>query len=155
VSGQYAISVETTFQDLEYDDAPVVRIVESTLKAEGCADAAIDVILVDDEYLRELKREYFAINAFTDVIAFRLNPYEESVVDGEIYISLHRAVGQAKQYDTTADMEILRLAAHGTLHLLGYEDETPEQKHRMTAMEDEQLRAFQEPMIITGLPSDE
>lgn len=155
MSGSFTVSLETNIQDLDYDESPVVRAVESTLDSEGCTEAAIAVILVDDEYLRELKREYFGIDAYTDVIAFRLNPYEESLVEGEIYISLHRAIEQAEHYTTTADLEILRLAVHGTLHLLGYEDETPEKKKLMSAMEDTQLQMFREPMVITGLPADD
>ncbi|MEJ2052122.1 MAG: rRNA maturation RNase YbeY, partial [Calditrichota bacterium] len=81
--------------------------------------------------------------------------YEESLVEGEIYISLHMAIEQAEHYTTTADLEILRLAVHGTLHLLGYEDETPEKKKLMSAMEDTQLQMFREPMVITGLPADD
>lgn len=155
MTGRFAISVETNIPDLEYDDAPLVEVVTSTLHSEGCPGATIDVILVDDEYLRELKREYFGIDAFTDVIAFRLNPYEQPEIEGEIYISLYRAVAQAEQYNITADLEILRLAAHGTLHLMGYEDDTPEQKQHMTARENEQLRAFREPVVVTGLPADD
>ena len=155
MSGHYVIAVETNIPDLEYDDTPLAKIVASTLESEGRTRASIDVILVDDEYLRELKREYFGIDAFTDVIAFRLNPYEAPEIEGEIYISLHRAIAQAEQYDITADMELLRLASHGTLHLMGYEDDIPEQKQRMTAKEDKQLRAFREPLVITGLPADE
>ncbi len=110
------------------------------------------MILVDDEYLRELKKAYFGEDVYTDVISFRLNPEGEARVEGEVYISLHRAVEQAAEYNTTGDMEILRLATHGTFHLLGYEDTTEEQKRIMTAKEDFQLEQFEEPLIVTKLP---
>lgn len=155
MSVQYSIAVETNFQHLEYKEEPVKQIVQSTLKAEKCPGADIDIILVDDEYLRELKYEYFDEDAYTDVIAFRLNPYEEEMVEGEIYISLHRAVEQALDYDTTADMELLRLTVHGTLHLLGYEDATPETKKVMTKKEDRQLRQIVDPLIVTKIPEEQ
>lgn len=148
----YFVAVETNFEGLEYDEAPLVQAVQSTLRAEDCPEAEIDVILVDDEYLRELKLEFFGIDRYTDAIAFRLNAYEDSRVEGEIYISLHRAVEQAQEYDVTADTEMLRLAIHGTLHLLGYEDEMPEQKQRMTAREDRYLADFVDPLIVQKLP---
>ncbi len=148
----YSVSIETNFTGLEYDEKPLLQAVYSTLRSEVCSEAEIDIILVDDEYLRELKHEYFGMDMYTDVIAFRLNPYEEGRVEGEIYISLHRAAEQAEEYGVTADLELLRLAVHGTYHLLGYEDDTPEKKNVMTSMEDQQLADFHEPLIIQKLP---
>jgi len=148
----YSVSVETNFAGLEYDEEPLLRAVYGALRSENCSEAEIDIILVDDDYLRELKHEYFGMDMYTDVIAFRLNPYEEGRVEGEIYISLHRAAEQAEEYGVTADVELLRLAIHGTYHLLGYEDDTPEKKQAMTTKEDERLADFQEPLIIQKLP---
>lgn len=146
------VGVETNFQGLEYDETLIVQAVNTTLQSEGCPEAQIDVILVDDEYLRELKNEFFGQDVYTDVIAFRLNPYGEDRVEGEVYISLHRAAEQAMEYEVTADMEILRLAIHGTLHLLGYEDDTTEKQQIMSSKEDHILAQFQEPLIIQNLP---
>jgi len=148
----YEVSVETNIEGLEYDDTPILKAVYSTLKAGDCTEAELAVILVDDEYLRELKREFFDQDMYTDVIAFRLNPYEENRVEGEVYISLHRAAEQAVEYDVTADLEVLRLAVHGTLHLLGYEDDTERKQQEMTAREDVQLAQFDEPLIVKTLP---
>ena len=150
----YSVTVSTSFRDLEYNEEPVVQIVQSTLELEQCPGASIDIILVDDEYLRELKYEYFNEDAYTDVIAFRLNPYEEALVEGEIYISLHRAVEQAMEYDITADLELLRLAVHGTLHLLGYEDATDQTRTAMTQKEDRQLAQVGDPLIVTKIPEE-
>ncbi|MBS1271075.1 MAG: Endoribonuclease YbeY [Candidatus Marinimicrobia bacterium] len=148
----YAVSVETNFEGLDYDETPIRKAVHSTLKSENCSEAEIDVILVDDESLRELKREFFDQDVYTDVISFRLNPYEEDRVEGEIYISLHRAAEQAVEYGVTADLEVLRLAVHGALHLLGYEDDTESKKQEMTSLEDAQLAQFDEPLIVKTLP---
>ncbi|MCF7805698.1 MAG: rRNA maturation RNase YbeY [Candidatus Marinimicrobia bacterium] len=148
----HRIRIETNLEGLEYDETPVLKAVRSVLDAEQCTEAEIDIILVDDEYLRELKHEFFGQDVYTDVIAFRLNSYEESKVEGEVYISLHRAAEQAMEYDVTADMEILRLAIHGILHLLGYEDDTDEKKAIMTSKEDRHLASFDEPLIVQHLP---
>lgn len=148
----YRITVETNIEGLEYIDRPLVQAVSTTLESEKCPEADIDIILVDDEYLRELKKEYFGIDRYTDVIAFRINPYEEPIVEGEVYISLHRAAEQAMEHEITADLELLRLAIHGSLHLLGYEDDTPEKKQVMTSKEDRQLARYSDPFIVRKLP---
>jgi len=151
----FSIDVATNIPALEFEDTLLVRAVQSVLESEGRREAEITVVLVDDDYLRELKKEYFQIDMYTDVIAFRLNPYEENLVEGEIYISVHRAVEQSADYNTTADTELLRLAIHGTLHLLGYEDEEPDQKAEMTRLENQHLKQFHEPLIVQALPVED
>ena len=144
----------TNYEGVLYDDAPLVKAVESVLNAENCPEAEVDLILVDDEFLRELKFEYFNQDVYTDVISFRLNPESEDRAEGEIYISLDRAAEQALEYDVTADMEILRLAIHGTLHLLGYEDDTEEKKALMSSLENRRLEQFSAPTVIQSITEE-
>ncbi|MBD3273729.1 MAG: rRNA maturation RNase YbeY [Candidatus Marinimicrobia bacterium] len=150
----FSISVATNYEGVLYDDAPLQQAVKSVLQDENCPEAEVDLILVDDEFLRELKFEYFNQDVYTDVISFRLNPESEARAEGEIYISLDRAAEQALEYDVTADIEILRLAIHGTLHLLGYEDDTDEKKAHMSAIENRHLEQFSEPTVIQSIPEE-
>ena len=82
-----------------------------------------------------MKKDFFKKNQFTDVIAFRLNSYEEKEIEGEIYISLPRAKENAKIYEEPYEKEVARLIIHGCLHLLGYSDETKNEKQIMTNLE--------------------
>ena len=70
------------------------------------------------------------------MIAFRLNDESESWVEGEIYISLHRAKENSQKFEEPFPKEIVRLIIHGSLHLIGYTDDTSESKQKMTEMED-------------------
>ncbi len=148
----YSVGVATNMEGLEYDDDPLIRAVVSTLRTEQVPEAEVDVILVDNEFLRELKYEFFGEDRYTDVIAFRLNAEKEDRVEGEMYISVEQAAEQALEYEVTADMELLRLAVHGTLHLTGYTDDTPDAKRVMTEKEDIQLQAFSEPLVVREVP---
>jgi len=49
---------------------------------------------------------------------------------------LDKAVLQAKEYGVTLSNEILRLAAHGFLHILGYDDDTVRKRNRMLKLGD-------------------
>lgn len=109
------------------------------LNAGGIAGAEITLIFTDDEYLRELKAEYFKVDQYTDVIAFRLDESEDELFEGEIYISLPRARENAQLFSEPFPREIARLIIHGTLHLLGWSDDTPEGKKAMTVRENEGL----------------
>ena len=83
----------------------------------------------------KIKKKFFKKNHLTDVIAFRLNSYEEKKVEGEVYISLQRAKENAKKYKEPYKREVGRLIIHGCLHLLGYLDETKKQKQIMDNLE--------------------
>jgi probable rRNA maturation factor len=73
----------------------------------------IDVILISDKEMTKLNKRWFNKNASTDCIAFD---------EGEIYISIDRAKKQARDRGIKAAEECLRLAVHGMVHIIGYDD---------------------------------
>ena len=64
-------------------------------------------------------------------------------MEGEVYISADTARNQAVEFGVTLTEEILRLAAHGALHLAGYNDATPEEKKIMSTLETKYMHAGQ------------
>ena len=114
----------------------VQLLVESVFVHKAIKDAELSYIFCNDDFLSKLKKDFFKKNQFTDVIAFRLNSYEENKIEGEIYISLPRAKENAKIYEQPYEKEVARLIIHGCLHLLGYLDETKNEKQIMTNLED-------------------
>lgn len=114
-------------------------ILENVIVSEGSKSDEISIILGGDELLNGLKKEYFNKDHFTDVIAFRLNEYEEPNVEGEIYISLPRAKENSESFEEPFDKEVCRLIIHGGLHLLNFHDKTEEEKTLMTQKENEYL----------------
>ena len=113
----------------------LLKILEKVLSINKIKNAELSYIFGDDQLLLELKNKFFKENHFTDVIAFRLNNYEELKVEGEVYISLPRAKENAKKYKEPYNREVGRLIIHGCLHLLGYLDETKKQKQVMDSLE--------------------
>ena len=103
---------------------------------EGIYEADLSFVFGNDKLLNNLKKQFFQKDHFTDVIAFRLNDYEEENIEGEVYISLPRAKANAKNFNQPYNKEIARLIIHGSLHLLGYNDSTKKDKTKMTKKED-------------------
>ncbi|MGE5591968.1 MAG: rRNA maturation RNase YbeY [Bacillota bacterium] len=112
------------------------QAVESVLEREGHARVQVDVTLVDDGTIHGLNRQYRGVDRPTDVLSFALQEEtgeeEPPVADGpedlllgDVVISLPRAVRQAQEYGHGLEREACFLAVHGTLHLLGYDHETP------------------------------
>lgn len=134
-----AISVETS------DNEPpplakelIERLINTTLQGESTEDGALQVVFLNDDELHELKRRFFSEDVYTDVIAFNLNEHDEQL-EGEIYISAARALENSRQFNQTHEQELCRLVVHGTLHLLGYDDQTDDDKAIMTGFEDKYL----------------
>ena len=97
--------------------------------------ATISIILSNDEKLLQLNKQYFQQDILTDVITFNLEK-KGNPVEGEIYISLNRVSENATKYKEDIERELKRVIIHGCLHLLGYEDQTSQEKKQMTHLED-------------------
>ena len=113
----------------------IKALVENIFSENNIMDAEISYVFCDDIHLSNLKKKFFQQNHLTDVIAFRLNNYEEQKVEGEIYISLPRAKENAQIYEEPYGREVARLIIHGCLHLIGYLDKTKSQKKIMNEHE--------------------
>ena len=110
---------------------------EETLRqAAGPQEADLTIVLTDDDALQKLNLEFMGIDAPTDVLSFPadlIDPDSGQRYLGDILISVPRAVAQAPENQQTVQAEILLLAVHGVLHLLGYDHAEPEEKEAMWA----------------------
>jgi len=86
-----------------------------------------------------LHAEYFDDPSETDVITF---PLPGPALCGEIYVCIDVAHDQAKRYGASIDEELSRLALHGILHLLGFDDLQPKARRRMRDLERRFLQRF-------------
>ena len=128
-------------QKVESPNVKISReIISWVLKGEGKTVADILVIYTIDQILSDLKKNFFNKDHLTDVIAFRMNAYEEVKVEGEIYISIPRVKINAREYGQSFSKELARIIIHGSLHLLNYDDATSNEKIRMTEKEDYYLK---------------
>ncbi|GHV01371.1 endoribonuclease YbeY [Campylobacterota bacterium] len=103
--------------EFDFDIAPLERI------AAGLSEREIELILVGDEEICELNRDYRSLNEPTDVLSFPIDDFAHAPL-GSIVISVETAARQAAQFGHTAHEEIAVLFLHGVLHLLGYDHET-------------------------------
>lgn len=110
----------------------------------------VDITIVDDEEIHTLNREYRNVDRPTDVLSFALDEGEEDepeLIDGpeehllgDIIISAETAQRQGEEFGHGLEREIVYLAVHGLLHLLGYDHMTDEDKKIMRVKEEEALR---------------
>ena len=119
-----------------------ILLIRHVLKGEKCSRAEINVIFNDDKEMRKLNTAYLGHRYATDVISFSLDESKQSFVSGEVYVNIDQASRQAQQYNVSLRNELGRLAVHGVLHLLGYDDSSKQKKEIMTHLENRYLQYF-------------
>ena len=135
------ITVQLEYDDTEKPDIDenwVRSVCENILMDSNQDEASITFIFSNDDKLRKLKKEYFGEDVFTDTISFNLEE-ESDPIEGEVYISLERVSENAHIFKQDFITEYKRVIIHGCLHLLGYNDELPEDKTKMTELEETYL----------------
>ena len=130
------VQIEIDQKLVKLKEKSIIKLVSVVMKSEDIKTAEILLIFTTDNVLMELKKKYFNQEHYTDVIAFRLNDYNEDKVEGEIYISVPQVRKNAKQYNQAFNNELSRIIIHGSLHLLNYKDKSLQEKIKMTERED-------------------
>jgi len=138
------VQVNEKIEELE----TVKKVLESAIKKEQLDNVSFNLIIVNNEYIHELNKNYRKIDRETDVITFALEdentiiiPDEERIL-GDIYISIDKAKQQAKEYGHSLLRELSFLAVHGFYHLLGYDHMTPEDEKVMFQKQEEVLEDY-------------
>jgi len=100
----------------------------------------IHYIFCDDLYLHHINQKFLEHDTFTDIITF--DNRVGDILNGEIYISVDRIAENATIYKTTYYKELLRVMAHGILHLCGYKDKSDKEAQIMRQEEDKAMALF-------------
>jgi probable rRNA maturation factor len=139
-----SVLVENLQKSVEVDTKQLRELAERAL-AEEKADPASEVslALIDRETMRSLNQRYRGIDAPTDVLSFPMSD-EKSFVPpvrllGDVLVCPEVAAENATKLGHSLDEELSLLVVHGVLHLLGYSDESDEERKAMDARQKELL----------------
>lgn len=142
---KHQIYFENEQDKLPVDDtllALLEQVVDTVAKAEDIKEPlSVEVLLTDNEGIREMNRDYREIDRATDVLSFPMleNISEATELDmedgflllGNVVISLERAREQAEEYGHSFEREAAFLMAHSMYHLLGYDHERSEEEEKV------------------------
>lgn len=127
--------------ELPYEEI-IREIVLEALEYEKCPyEAEVNVLLTDNEEIRQMNLEYRGIDSATDVLSFPMvdfeipasfdhveeqaedyfNPETGELLLGDIVISVNKVQEQAETYGHSMERELAFLIAHSMLHLSGYD----------------------------------
>lgn len=144
----------------------ITKVVEKSLDLEQCPyEVELNVILTDNEEIRNINREYRNIDAPTDVLSFPMieyttpgnfdgleeedndsfHPETGELILGDIIISVEKVMEQAQEYGHGIERELAFLTAHSMMHLFGYDHMEDEER---ILMEEKQKKVLDELQIF-------
>lgn len=116
---------------------------EKLASDHGSTIAQLNYIFCSDEYLLNINQEYLQHDDYTDIITF---PYQQgATVESDIFISLERVKENAAQFSEGDEkQELLRVIAHGLLHLIGFGDKKEEDVQKMRDAENKAIESYRQ-----------
>lgn len=91
-------------------------------------------VFVSDVRLLQINQLFLNHDYYTDIITF--DYCDQDLISGEIYISVDRVLENSASMNVLFEEELLRVLAHGVLHLVGFKDGKPEETIVMREAED-------------------
>ncbi len=85
---------------------------------------SVSIIFCSDKYILKQNRDFLKHDFYTDIITF--DYCENRNISGDLLISLDTVLSNSKQYKVDFLEELHRVIIHGILHLIGFDDKTPE-----------------------------
>ena len=122
------------------DETAVSMWMHGLVTEAGSVVSSISYIFCSDEYLLQINKDHLDHDYYTDIITF---PYRQGkLIESDIFISIDRVRDNASDQKVPFETELLRVMAHGVLHLLGYKDKTDTEAIRMRAAEDRAIGQY-------------
>ncbi|MBQ7136727.1 MAG: rRNA maturation RNase YbeY [Bacilli bacterium] len=136
-----------TDEDLEKELNELKELLTNICKDESLGEGEFNIIIVDNNKIQELNKEYRNIDKVTDVISFALEDDETYKLDdyrmlGDIYICIEKVHSQKEEYGHSFKRELSFLAVHGLLHLLGYDHMEEDDERIMFSKQEEVLTRY-------------
>ena len=126
----YSEDTKFVFKARQFNNLWLRMVAESEMKRIG----ALNYIFCSDHYILDINQKYLQHDYFTDVITF--DYCEGNLLSGDVFISVDTVRENALTYGAASfEEELYRVMVHGLLHLIGYDDHTPEQQKLMRSKE--------------------
>ena len=128
-------------EDTDYKPISIQKLkqwISTVIKREQHIAGDINYIFCSRSYLLTLNQTYLDHHYHTDILTFDQSTLP-GTISGDIYISIDQVRENALDYGESFQSELRRVMVHGVLHLLGYNDQTPEEQTEMRKKEEAYL----------------
>ena len=113
----------------------VIKWLQSIADSSNVQIEFINYIFCSDPHILKINKSYLKHDYYTDIITFHYHEPEQDI-ESDIYISIDRVKDNAQNTSKSFEEELMRVIAHGLLHLIGYNDKDPGMKEEMRKKED-------------------
>jgi len=132
----FSYQTEFVLEDVRHHASWLINIADSY----EVVIESLGYVFCDDDYVHSINLQHLSHDTFTDIITFDYGSNE--VLEGEIYISIDRVRENAADLNQEFDQELRRVMCHGLLHMIGFNDESKDDKIKMRELEDKALSMF-------------
>ncbi len=117
------------------------RWLNALISRENYKLLELNYIFLNDESLLKINKEYLNHDTYTDIITFD-NSEEKLSIEGDIFISVDRIRENASKFQVSFEIEMIRVMAHGLLHLCGYLDKKEKDVRNMREKENYYIKQY-------------
>ncbi len=135
IVNDFDVEISDTQGFLQVDPDALVHLVHQVLVEEKIERASISLALVDNATIHSVNRRHLEHDWPTDVITFPMSDPEDSLLTGELVVSVEMAVDMAQRAGVAAWPELALYVVHGLLHLCGYDDHSVEDRETIRMRE--------------------
>ncbi len=140
--GGQRIDISHLCRLIEVSEAEILRVARMVMHDHGGAADGVSIAIVDDATITELHKTYLNKPGATDVLSFDLSDDQAESMEGQVVVSAETAHRQASRRGVTPEAELMLYIVHGMLHLMGFDDLTPDAFKLMHREEDRLLDAL-------------
>lgn len=129
------------------------EIAAAALEELNIKESELSIVLVSTKESAELNEKFLDHEGPTDVITFDYAETQKTKgqLHGEIFICVDVAEKQAKEFETTWRLELVRYVVHGILHLIGHDDLNPVARKKMKRVEGRLVRKLSRRFALSKL----
>lgn len=125
----YSEDIKFAFKGRALNNRWLKSVAESEFRKLG----DINIIFCSDPYILDINIKFLNHSYYTDIITF--DYCEDNVISGDLFISIDTVRDNASYYGSDFSEELNRVMVHGILHLVGFNDHTPEEQKIMREKE--------------------
>jgi len=135
------INISSSQRALRPPRKKITALVEFVASVESAPLDEVDIAIVTSRRIAALNRRYLRHSGATDVLSFDLSVPGDGII-AQVIVCGDVAVREARSRRIGPQRELMLYIVHGLLHVMGYDDTTPQAAEKMRARQEELLEAF-------------
>lgn len=139
--------INTNFKNLSVNESLLTSSLENFILRNNWGITSLTINFIDDSALLAINQDILSHDHYTDIICFDYSSNNNLNLD--MYLSVERAIENAKSYSESINSELYRLIIHGVLHAFGYLDNSTNSKRIMRSLENKEIDILPSEMMLS------